>query len=336
MYLSTKYNHRQTGSILIAVLAIIFLSTVMLYQFVEEAVQELQYRGQQIDDPDLRATAYSALELSLGVLHEFRTLDGKLVAPVQGWGDPLEYANWSPPSGYGVEVSIFDESAKIPLSALDEELLPILFEEMELDFRDSILLTEMLLDWQDEDDLPRLNGAEVDTYSQYNPPYRPANRDLQSWEELARIEGFHSLFFQESGQPNALFDQFTSSVSLLNRDKININSANRLVLEFIGRIEGFDPRFLDDYLRGRDGIRGTDDDQILFREENEMYSPPESGVPSLAQTEATLLHLEVLCHRGDAELLLTVLVSTGGNSGGGRDGKIPFTIQRLSENLKIL
>lgn len=333
MSFSTEPN-RQKGSILIAVLAIIFLSTVMLYQFVEEAVQELQYRGQQDEDPDLRATAYSALEMSLGVLHEFRTLDGKLVAPAQGWGRPLEYANWSPPSGYEVEVTIHDESAKIPLSLLDEELLPLFFEEMELDFRDSERLTEMLLDWQDEDDLPRLNGAEVDTYSQYDPPYRPSNQELRNWEELARIEGFKSLFFLESGQPNELYTQFTSSLSLLHRGKANLNTANALVLEFIGRIEGFDPDPLDDYLRGRDNIRGTEDDKILFREENYYYSPPENNTPSLAQTEASLLRLEILCRRGEAELFLSALVSTQGGTSG--EGKIPFTIQRLSENLKIL
>lgn len=328
-------RYRVRGSVLIGVLAVIFLSTVMLYRFVEEAVQELQYRGQLSEDPDLRATGYSGLEVALGVLHEFRTLDGKLVAPAQGWARPLEYADWSPPDGYEVEVTIVDESAKLPLDALDEELLPLFLEEMELDFRDSERLAESLLDWQDGDDLARLNGAEVDTYSLMQPPYRPSNKPLQSWDELRKIEGFQEVFFDELGRPNQLHEQFTSSISIHHSDKVNLNSANSLVLRFIGRIEGFDPDLLQDFLLGRDGISGTEDDQILFQDGASYYSPPEDNARSLGTTEATVLRLDVLCRRGDAELLLSALVDTVAAPTGGTDQHLPFNILRLSENMKI-
>ncbi len=327
--------NRSRGSVLIGVLAVIFLSTVMLYQFVEEAVQELQYRGQLSDDPELRMAAYSGLEVALGVLHEFRILDGKLIAPAQGWGQPLEYAGWRPPDGYDVRVTVVDESAKLSLQSLDEELLPLFLEEMELDFRDSERLAETLLDWQDGDDLPRLNGAEVDTYSLNEPPYRPANKPIQNWDELRKIEGFREVFFDEKGRPNQLHDQFTSSVSLHHSDKVNLNAANSLVLRFVGRIEGFDPDLLQDYLLGRDGIPDTGDDGILFQEGASYYNSPEGESPSLGATEATVLRLDLVSSRGDAELLLSALVSTDAAAGGGEDQHLPFRILRLSENLKI-
>jgi len=327
---------KERGSILIAVLAITFLSTVMLFQFVEEAVQELQYRGQIQNDPDMEAVAYSALEVTLGVLHEFRTIDEKLVAPGQGWGNPLQYAQWEPPEGYSVQVAFDDESSKIALSSLDENKLSLLFELMGFDFRDSEMLTDTLLDWQDEDDKPRINGAEIDTYTRYEPPYRPPNRQIQSWDELKKVDGFRELFFDETMTPNSNFERFTSNVSLLHDQKINLNHARPLTMEYVARLENFDPRALQDYLDGRNRISQSGDNPILFDYNSGYYSPPEEEGVSVATITASLLRIRVWCRRGDAELLIDTLIHTSESDTSSEDRHIPFTIHSQSKNLKIL
>lgn len=319
------------GSVLIAVLALLFLASVAVFRFVEEAAHELQYRGQVQDDEELRLAAYSALETTFAVLAEFRALDGKLASPVQGWSDPLAYAAFNPPEGISARVLFTDESGKIPLSRLDADLLPIFFEEMGLAFAEAQELSDTLLDWQDEDDLARLNGAESDLYEREDVPYRAANRPLRSWEELRRIEGFRDLFFAEDGTPNAWFDLFTGSVTLLSSGSTNLNAANDLTLRFIGRLEGFDPANLQDYLRGEDDLPGTADDLLLFNDNNPYYQPDPQASLNLGALETSLLRIDVECRRGETFLLLEAFVALDPAAAEGTG----FRLRSLRENERL-
>ena len=49
-------------------------------------VQELRHVSQQHRRDDLRVNAYSALDLAVGVLNEFRMIEGAPYDPAQGWG----------------------------------------------------------------------------------------------------------------------------------------------------------------------------------------------------------------------------------------------------------
>ncbi len=326
-----SFTEQHRGSVLVAVLAILFLATAMIFRFVDEAVQELHYRGQVQEDPELEQTAYSAFESVLAVLHEFKTIDGKIVAPAQGWSDPLDYAGIDLPEGYSVDVWFIDETGKLSINELNEDRLPLFFEELGLDFSQSNALTDTLLDWIDADDLARLNGAEADVYQRYEPAYRAANRRIQTWDEFRLIEGFRELFFDETGAPNAYFERWTASVSLYHDKPVNINTANGLVLSFVSRIEGFDPRLVEDHLAGDDGIPGTADDNILFNADNGYYKPPEDERIRLGGMEASILNIKLWCRRGASEILIDALVDLSGNAGEG----LPFRIVSLSENQRI-
>lgn len=328
-------NRRLRGSVIIGVLAILVLATFMIFRFVEEAVRELQYRGQIQEDPEIRAVAFSALEVVLAVLHEFRTVDGKLVAPAQGWADPLTYAEWEPPDGFEIEVEFRDETGKIALDRLDEERLPLLFEEMGIDFTEGARLTDTFLDWMDEDDLTRLNGAELDQYELYEPPYRAPNRPIRSWEELRLIEGFNEIFFNEDGTPNAWHEQFTRAVSLHHNARTNINTAGPLVLQWISRVEGFDPELLYEYRIGDDAVPGTEDDRLFFSADNAYYQPAQGQSEGLGSLEAGMLNIKIWCRRGVTELLLDALIETAETNLGDNNQGFPFTVLSVRENLKL-
>ena len=331
----THRINTRSGSVIIGVLAILVLASFMIFRFVEEAVQELQYRGQIQEDPEIRAVAFSTMEVVLAVLHEFRTVDGKLVAPTQGWGNPLDYAEFEPPDGYELEVEFIDETGKISLSRLNEENLPILFEEMGIDFSEGARLTDTLLDWMDEDDLARLNGAEIDQYDLYEPPYRAANRKIRSWEELRLIEGFNELFFEEDGSPNFYHQQFTGSVSLHHNRRTNINTASALTLEWIARMEGFDGENLREYLAGDDGIPQTEDDLLFFTADNAYYQPSENAQEGLGSLEAGILTIRIWCRRGVTEMMIEAMVSTEETNMGENTQGFPFNVISVRENLKI-
>ena len=313
--------------------------------------------------PSLRVEAYSILETTLAVLNEFREIDGELYSPMQGWGDPLAYAQIEKEAGLEIAVKIEDEGGKIALSRVSPDLLNILFEEIGISLSEAGGLADSLLDWVDADDLTHIDGAESDHYERNDPPYQAANGPIQSWEEFRLIKGFDTLFFdEETGLPNTQFDQFKEAISLHHDSPVNLNSAGPLVLAVLSRVEGYDAEALQQYFSGSDGERGTDDDRFL--DTSSTFGVGESEVAAL-QTQ--VLKVEVSVKRGESIFLLSTIVSWGGDSGepgdseerslrdafeedeedtedrtetisaGGQieDVDYPFQIIRLVENFKI-
>ena len=295
---------RQSGSVLIAVLGIIFLLSALIVQFMDEAVRELEYRSLFNEPPELRSTAFSVLETSLAVIHEVALInDGKLYAPEQGWGDPLAYADLPLPDGWEVEVSIRDESAKLPINTMEAEALNRLLEEsLDFDFGTARELSSTLLDWIDADDDRRLNGAESNEYLSRDPPYRAANGPLQSLRELRLLEVWDELFFDADGQPNAAFRRLASLVSVLNAQRVNLNSAPRPLIDLLALSDGYDGDRIFDGL-----------------EEPYLTAPPPAANTRLSGVEINLLRVDVTVRRGNIPFTLSALVEPvfSGETGGG-------------------
>jgi general secretion pathway protein K len=175
---------------LVAVLAIILLLSFIITRFVDEAIKDLEYRAIFNEPADVRSFTYSMLEVALATIHEVALIDeGKLYAPEQGWGDPLDYAQIKVPNGWELSISIQDESGKLPINTMSEaDLNRMLEESFDFDFGTARELSSMLIDWIDPDDSRHLNGAESEDYLRRNPPYRAANRPLQNLEELRLLE----------------------------------------------------------------------------------------------------------------------------------------------------
>ncbi|MBL00602.1 MAG: hypothetical protein CMI34_04245, partial [Opitutales bacterium] len=238
------------GSVLIAVLAIVLLLSFIVTRFIQEAVEDLEYRAIFNEPADVRSFSYSMLEVALATIHEVALIDdGKLFAPEQGWADPVNYAGIKIPNGWELEIQIQDESNKLSINTMDETLLNQMLEEsFNFDFGTARELSSMLLDWIDPDESRRLNGAESEDYLRRNPAYRAANRPLQSLEELRLIEIWEDEFFDESGVPNELFAKLGSMVSVINAGAANVNSSSQSVLELIALQGGFDEDRLFDGL----------------------------------------------------------------------------------------
>ena len=103
---------KMRGSILIGVLVILFIMSVVVQRFVNEAAREIQYQSQFQGQEDMRSQAYCLFDTALAVLHEIKEIDGQLYRPVQGWADPLAYAGIPLPEG-------FDARSRSPTSPAD-------------------------------------------------------------------------------------------------------------------------------------------------------------------------------------------------------------------------
>jgi hypothetical protein len=336
--------------VLIAVLGLIALLSVLMISFMGEAVERIKYNGLMDRGTDLRERAYSGLEVALASISQLAEIDDGLRCLSQGWGRPLEYAAFTPFDDCELSVVCEDESAKLPLAALNEQELAALLEELNLPGADAEKLSTALLDWMDPDDKARLNGADGADYERALTPCVPSNAVPRSWEELKLVEGFRGWFLDADGAPTALFLEFQRCVSLLNPSKVNINDAPEPVLRMLGELDRFDDDKLLRTMDGNDGLRGTVDDEIL----NSVDQLSAGGEVRLAAFDAQLLRLRVVVTRGDAHFSLDVLLqlrahSTVSNSASGTKTRLnnaykdfprnpsaalsyPFTILQIIEN----
>lgn len=335
-----KHHQRQRGSVLVAVLAVILVITFMVTRFMEEAVNDLEYRAMFNEPTDVRTFAYGMLEVALATIQEVALIDdGKLYAGEQGWNDPITYAGIAVPNGWDVSVTIHDESGKLPINTMPEALLNKLLEEpLDFDFGTARELSSMLADWIDEDDSQRLNGAESEDYLREDPGYRAANAPLQSLEELRLLKVWQDEFFDQAGNPNERFAQLASLVSVMHTGAVNLNAAPEEVLEVLALQDGWQ----DDSLF--DGL-----DQPYLK------SPPDRATAS-SGVEVGLLRVTVSLKRGNVPFTISALVepkfsetsagsSTNSSAAGSasdaapKTGTIeeqdalnyPFTILQLSE-----
>jgi len=301
------------GSIIVLVLLFVVLLTFVVIAFLEDATARIKYYGLFHNRDDLRVDAYSAMEITLASINQYREIEGALWGPAQGWGNPLVEAGFSPANATDVSVSFVDESGKLPLTSMALEDWLLFFEVLGFDLPEREALSDGLLDWMDEDDVRNLNGFDGEDYEDLDPPYRPANGPIQSWDEFRLIHPFHELFFNETGDPLPVFQRFRESVSLFHTGDININGAPDTVLNYFEEKGFLDLRRFLDYRDGADGIPGTEDDRLLRPEANAgLLSEEAAGLG----TEITLLRVLVRAQRGEARFDLEAMVTWSGSNAG--------------------
>ena len=288
------------GGVVIAVLAIILLVSFIVARFMDEALEDLEYRAIFNEPADVRSYAYSMLEVTLATIQEVALIDeGKLFASEQGWADPIQYAGIKIPNGWEVKIEVLDESGKLPINTMSEPLLNrLLEEELDFDFGTARELSSTLLDWIDEDDQRRLNGAESEDYLNNNPPYRAANQPLQSLEELRLLKVWEDEFFDEDGRPNKLFAKLSSQVSVLNSGSVNLNAAPESVLDLLSLENGWQKEALFDGL------------EEPYLTQTPASENADSGV------EVQLLRVNVRLMRGEVPFVISALVEPAFSTGG--------------------
>ena len=122
---------KRRGTVLIIVLVLIALAGATLARLLEENALELTLAAREADRVQLRAEAWSEVELALGVLAEVRNLDrGRLHSPEQGWGDPRAYLKLPARSGLQINYLWEIENGKLPLPDLGAGELKKLFQAL--------------------------------------------------------------------------------------------------------------------------------------------------------------------------------------------------------------
>ena len=230
------------------VLVTLLLAVAAMVAFIDKAGDERIVESRDATARRLRQEAYSALEVTLAVLEDFRLVNGGLHSPAEGWSDPLKFAGWTPRDGCTVEVTFDDESGKLSLPHIDQATFLNLFEAWSLPRADAERLADSLLGWMRKDHVSSL-GRDPD-YEHAALPYAAPQRSLRSYSELAAIDFARDLFYDADGQPTELWHRFVSCISLLDYKQTNLNAAPADVIVALGQLDRFQQQQLGQYLSG--------------------------------------------------------------------------------------
>jgi hypothetical protein len=303
------------GSVLIIVLVSLVFATAALVLFIEKAETDLLVPIREADAARLRLEAYSALETTLAVLEDFRIVGDGLHSPAEGWSDPLGFAGYEPAEGRTVEVTMEDESAKLPLPSVKPAMLIALFKYWQVPQTDAERLSDALLTWIQKDLTPTAIGAPtIQDYEALPLPFAPPGRSLRSFAELSAIEGVRQMFFdQDTGQPNELYQRFVATFSLYDFESPNFNG-NRL--EPLIAEEIFDAQ---QQLRVTEYLTGAGTYQTQgpgFFKNNRSIAAVAGGQPARLGYGFTVqaLRITVTVRQGQSSFRLTAVVAPEGGA----------------------
>ena len=258
-------KNRLSGSILVMVLGILMILSVIVTSFLKNLSQEMQLKLQLEGKPDLRHEAYNALEVVRCQLEQMlaNNDDPQKAASVQ---------RMRLPSTIKAEVTIIDESGKIPLNHSDEKQLIDLFRLFG-DMWEAKALAQEYTKWlkekpvvctlidknplaaatsdggkekskkdkdkeekKDDESTSDENGSDEEGKKKSGDAGKPTfPKGLNNYLQLAEINKFRALFFDKEGKPNKQLKRLAACTSLYSDWPININAASRDVLAVVGK-----------------------------------------------------------------------------------------------------
>ncbi len=300
-------RRRERGSVLVIMLVTILFTAFALVAFIEKAGNDLIVEQRYAETRRLRVEAYSALEVTLAVLNEFRQTDNGLHSPAEGWGDPLAFAGYTPTDGRTVDIAFEDESGKISLPRADAPTLSRLFQSWQIAETDADAMADALLGWMQRNHT-YTSTFEPD-YDQGDLPFVTPGRPMRSYGELADVDKVRDVFYDTDGRPTDFWYRFVDSVSLLNFPRPNINGAKPAALLALGQFELTQQQALSDYLAGT-GSYQSQGPGLPFQSpaEAQTVTGPGGNIAAFATT-ISALRIRVTVHDGTSEFHLAAVVA---------------------------
>ena len=312
--LPLRWRRSRAGSVILLVLMTLLLTAFALTKYLEKMSIDLLADAREARADRLRVQAYSALETVLAVLQEFRTVNGILISPSEGWGTPLEFAGYAAPDGLKVEATIEDESGKISLPHADFQTLRDLFLLLGQKQSDAERLADAMLVWIQKGYEPANSfSARATDYERSAIPHDPPGRSLHSFSELASIQYVRDKLYDEAGQPNDLWRSFVDSVSIFDFSQPNINNARMTTLAALGDYDEASVKMITDYLGGLGSY--SRQGPAFFRNAQDVTGlVGQAAVSSRLGTQVRCLRVNVTVREGSASLRVSAVVTSPGGA----------------------
>src|SRR5436309_4318083 len=210
------------GMVLMTVLWIILIIAFIALTLAASVRVEVAAAQNSFDAERAFFMAKSAAEVLFRQLQKPGVIDGSPVRQEDG-------AYIFPFDSGEVRAHLESNARFIDVNAASDVLLASMFDSLGLDERLRNELVDSILDWRDIDDVPHLNGAEVDDYGQVvlGPNRLPHNAPFQSVDELLLVKYMTPEIFYGRIE----FDPATNAHRKIPgvRDLVTVNSGNALV-----------------------------------------------------------------------------------------------------------
>jgi general secretion pathway protein K len=296
------------ASVLVIVMITLLFAAFALVAFIEKASNDLLVEHRVAQARRLRMEAYSALEVTLAVLEDFREAMNGLHSPAEGWNDPLAFAGYTPTEDRTIDISFEDESAKLPLPNASAQVLSRLFQVWQLAQPDADATADALMGWMKRDHT--YTTAVAPDYDRGPLPYLVPGRSLRTLDELAAIEKVREVFYAEDGRPNDLWRRFADTVSLLNFAKPNLNAAKPDVLLALGQFDVSQQQNLTDYVTGSGSYQSRGPAYFKDVGEAQRITGGTGGNTGAFSTTISALRINLTVHDGLSQFRLSAVVTT--------------------------
>jgi general secretion pathway protein K len=259
--------YAEQGSILIAVLWSLFFLSALAVALYAHIASQLNLVGRLRD----RMYAYYVAEAGIKrAALEIRTDETQNYDALhEPWSDneeafkemPLgqegffsvQYEVPEAPEDEKYRYGLMDEERRINVNTASGEILKRLLEGTgEVASQEAKDITDSMLDWIDEDDEPRENGAEEGYYANVQKAYSCPNVEFEALEELLFVKGMTA----------GIFDKVKGYLTVYGNGLINVNTAGKAVLRAMGMSEGLVEKILR-FRRGSDDEEATRDDNVF-------------------------------------------------------------------------
>ncbi len=131
-------------------------------------------------------------------------------------------------------VRLMDEGGKVNINRADEDTLRRIFTNLGVEESRRSILVDSILDWRDDDDLHRVNGAENDYYLTLSPSYKAKNGPFDTVEDLLWVRGVTpELFYgmeENTTRRVGLREIFTVDSPM---DRVNLRTASAEVIHVL-------------------------------------------------------------------------------------------------------
>lgn len=297
------------ASVIVIVMITLLFTAFALVAFIEKSSNDLLVEHREAQARRLRMEAYSALEVALAVLEDFRLATNGLHSPAEGWQDPLAFAGYTPTEGRTIDISFDDESSKLSLPRANAEILSRLFQVWQLSTADADAAADALMGWMKH--THTYTTAVNPDYDRGAIPFEAPGRPMRSYQELAAIEKVRDVFYGEDGRPNDLWRRFVDNVSLLNFAKPNLNAAKPDVLAALGQFDPSQQQSLTDYTSGRGSYKTQGPGVFQNLADAERITGASGGNAAAFVTTVSALRVNVTVHEGRSEFRLAAVVTAG-------------------------
>ena len=203
---STCRLNSQSGIALVLVLWVLLLLTIITGSFALMARMDRLEAHSLLSGTQARLSAESAINLAVLALRDPQD-ETRMLADGRVYQQEID--------GVLLEVSAIDERGKLDINAMDELTMANMLSGHGLELDAADLLAAAVMDWRDEDELERVNGAEEDAYFAAGLEVGPANRPFMMIEELLQVIGMdYELYrklepgitvFSRAGEPDPAF-----------------------------------------------------------------------------------------------------------------------------------